>query len=410
MPPITLTRSQARRFLLAYQALWPPHSLSGKNGALDFIRRVGCIQFDPLDMAGQNADLVLQSRIADYTPVMLRQLLYDDRKLVDGWDKQMAIYPVEDWPYFRRRRETAKHELRSSEAVGAIAPNVRIAIEQRGPLSSIDLEYNNKVDWWWAPTSLSRAALESMYFSGELIVHHKVHTRKVYDLTERHIPTDLLHVHEPNPNDEQYHDWYVLRRLGSVGLLWNKAGEAWLGMPVNSVGRKATLQRLLEHVKIQAVQVEGIDYPFYLRVQDQALLEETINAADTPPQAAFLAPLDNLVWDRRMLKELFGLDYRWEVYTPQKQRKYGYYVLPVLYGDHFVARIEPVRQKKTGILTVKNWWWEPGVTPDEKMLTAIQECFDLFCTYLSVNSIQFDGHSNDPTETKWLIKQLRLAA
>src|SRR5512145_501260 len=152
MADLTLTQSQARRFLLAYQNLWPPRSLVGKTGALDFIRRAGCIQFDPLDIAGKNPELVLQSRVQDFTPSMLDELLYTDRKLVDGWDKQMSIYPVEDWPYLRRRREDAKRQFRSTEAVGEIAPKIRAEIEQRGPLSSIDLEHKEKVAWWWAPT------------------------------------------------------------------------------------------------------------------------------------------------------------------------------------------------------------------------------------------------------------------
>ena len=96
MPPISLTHSHARRFLLTYHSLWPPRSLNGKEGILDYIRRVGCIQFDPLDIAGQNAELVLQSRVSDFQSGMLRELLYHDRQLLDGYDKNMAIYPLED--------------------------------------------------------------------------------------------------------------------------------------------------------------------------------------------------------------------------------------------------------------------------------------------------------------------------
>jgi hypothetical protein len=391
MTLLTLTQPQARRFLLAYQNLWPPRSLTGKANALDFIRKVGCIQFDPLDICGKNAELVLQARLADFTPAQLDELLYQDRALLDGFDKMMAIYPVEDWPYFRRRREGAKNELRSQEAVSEVAPKIRAAIAQRGPLSSIDLEHAEKVGWWWGPTSLSRAALESMYLSGELVIHHKVHTRKIYDLAERHIPAELLHAPEPNPADEAYHEWYVLRRLGSVGLLWNRSNQVWL-MSVGTAARKQVMQRLLDEGKIVEIQVEGIAYPFYLRASEMPLLEEVLTAPEPTPRAAFLAPLDNLVWERGMLETLFGFDYRWEVYVPPAKRKYGYYVLPVLYGDRFVGRIEPARQKNDGVLTIKNWWWEPGVTPDEPMLTAVRECLARFCSFLSIKEIQPNGY------------------
>lgn len=406
MESLFLTKPQARRFLLAYQNLWPPRTLTGKNGVLDFIRHVNCIQFDPLDTAGRNPELILQSRVKDFTPTMLDELLYKDRMLLDGWDKQMAIYPIEDWPYLRRRREAAKREFRSPEAVQEITPNIRSALEQRGPLSSIDLDHNKKVDWWWAPTSLGRAALESMYLSGELIVHHKVHTRKVYDLAERHIPPELFHASDPNPTDEEYQDWYFLRRLGSVGLMWNRSGEVWQGLPLDSKGRASVIERLQTEGKILAAQVEGFEFPFYLRAQEQAFLENVLTMDNPAPQATFLAPLDNLIWDRRTLEELFDFQYRWEVYTPKKKRQYGYYVLPVLYGDRFVARVEPARQKKSKLLTIKGWWWEADVTPDNTMLAALEKCIERFCAFLSIKNIQMDNQNFAPDETHWLVNQL----
>ena len=105
MGALTLSNQQARRFLLAHHRLWPPYELEGKAGALAYVRRVGCIQFDPLNIVGRNPDLVLQSRVSNYRPALLEELLYQDRRLLDGWDKNMSIYAVEDWPCFRRRRE-----------------------------------------------------------------------------------------------------------------------------------------------------------------------------------------------------------------------------------------------------------------------------------------------------------------
>ena len=111
-PTLHLSRAEARRFLLTHQHLWPPRALAGKAGILDFIRHVGCIQYDPVNLVGQNPELVLQARVADYTPALLAELLYTDRQLVDGWDKQAAIHRVEDWPYFARHRERARARAR----------------------------------------------------------------------------------------------------------------------------------------------------------------------------------------------------------------------------------------------------------------------------------------------------------
>ncbi len=390
MNKLTITNAQARRVILAHQGLWPPQAASGKEGVLDFIRRVGCIQFDPLDIVGRNPELVLQARIADFRPTMLEELLYQDRKLLDGWDKNMSIYPVEDWPYFsRRREEAARNPGKSGEAVKAIAPRIREELKARGPLSSLDLDFDHTVDWAWAPTRLARAALESMYFWGELVIHHRVHTRKVYDLAERHMPEALLSAPEPNPTEEQYHDWYLLRRIGSVGLLWDRPSDAWLEMPGKKAQeRKATLTRLLEQGRLLEIGVEGIAASFYLRSEDKACLDAVLDSDDRLPQAAILAPLDNLLWDRRLVKELFGFEYRWEVYKPVTERQYGYYVLPVLYEDRFVARFEPGREKKTGALVIKQWWWEPGVTPSEPLRDELHRCFERFLSYLGANSLQ----------------------
>lgn len=398
------TKQQARRAILAHQGLWPPHELEGKAGALDYIGRVGCIQFDPLNIVGQNPELVLQARISGFQPEILRELLYDDRVLLDGWDKNMSIYRVEDWPYFTRRREAARRRYGDkSRPATAIIPHVRAEMEERGPLSSIDLDFDQTVDWAWAPTRLARAALESMYWWGELVVHHKVNTRKVYDFASRHIPGVLFSAPDPNETEEQYHDWYLCRRIGSVGLLWNRASDAWLGMSgIKSRERAAALARLLERREIVEVGVKGLDQTLYMRSEDQAPIDVALAASDPAPRAVILAPLDNLLWDRRFVEALFGFYYIWEVYKPVAERRYGYYVLPILYGDRFVARFEPGRDKESGALIIKNWWWEEGVTPSEGLHSALRDCFQRFLDYLGAPVLQIEAEALKGAGLAWL--------
>jgi hypothetical protein len=403
MKNLLITKQQARRFILAYQGLWPPYDLEGKSGILSYIRRVGCIQFDPLNIVGHNQELVLQARLIKFQPSLLQELLYTDRMLLDGWDKNMSIYCTNDWPYFLRNRKQAKHNQRSSFQLEAILPKVRKEIEERGPLSSSDLDYNQIVDWSWAPTRLSRAALESMYFRGELIIHHKSHTRKIYDLASRYIPEELLQAPDPNKTQEQYHDWYVFRRIGSIGLLWNKSGDAWLGISgIKSRERSEALTRLLKQEKVTEVHVEGVKPVMYMRKMDEPCLDSILHQEDSTSYASILAPLDNLLWDRQLVKELFNFDYRWEVYKPVSERRYGYYVLPVLYGEHFVARFEPGRDKKSGALIIKNWWWEPGVIQSEKMRSEILHCFKQFISYLGTDSITIDNGTLKQEGLDWL--------
>ncbi len=406
MKKLTITRQQARRFILAHQGLWPPRELEGKSGILEYIRRVGCVQFDPLNIVGHNQELVLQARVSDFRPSMLRELLYKDRELLDGWDKNMAIYCTGDWPYFHRNRESARDSLgNSSRPAISILSQVRKAIEEQGPLSSIDLNYDEAVDWSWAPTRLARAALESMYFWGELVIHHKIHTRKVYDFASRHLPEELLLAPDPNKTEEQYHDWYVLRRIGGIGLLWNKSGDAWLGISgLKSKERNEALARLIRRGKVVEIRVEGVEPPFYIRSEDQPVLDQSLEMepGSLSPRAAILAPLDNLLWDRRMVKELFDFDYRWEVYKPVAERRYGYYVLPILNGDRFVARFEPGRDKKSGALMIKKWWWEPGVSQSERMRLDLRHCFKQFLSYLGTDRLQIDSKTAEQEGLGWL--------
>ena len=392
MGSLTLTNKQARRFILAHQGLWPPHKFEGKAGIIDFVRGVGCIQFDPLDIVGHNPELVLQSRVSDFRPTMLQELLYEDRKLIDGWDKMMAIYCIEDWPYFvyRRREATIQSRTRDYSVVKYVFPQIHKTIEERGPLSSIDLDHDQKVDWAWGPTRLANVALDSMYYMGELVVHHKVHTRKVYDLASRHIPEKLFLAPDPHKTKEQYHDWHVHRRIGSVGMLWNK-GSVWHG--IYGTGRDervGALRRLTKQGKAVEVYVEGINTPFYMRSQDRDVLDMVVESGNGSMRATVLAPLDNLLWERELVKQLFDFDYTWEVYKPIPERKYGYYVLPILYGDRFIARFEPGRDKRNGALAIKNWWWEPGATPTTEMHTALRDCFKRFLGYLSTEKLQVD--------------------
>jgi uncharacterized protein YcaQ len=400
---IAITNRQARRFLLAHHGLGSGYDFKGKSGVLDYIQRVGSIQFDPLNIVGNNPELVLQARVMDFEPEMLQELLYEDRELLDGWDKNMSIYSVGDWPCFQRYRDHAQHRFGGDDRPATqIMPQVRAAIEQRGPLSSIDLDFDRNVDWSWAPTRIARAALESMYSWGELVVHHRVHTRKVYDFASRHLASNLLDAVDPNQSDEAYHDWHVYRRVGAVGLLWNRPGDAWLGMlGIKSPQRQAAFTRLLAAGKLIEIQVENIDTPLYLRHEDQKLLESSY-AGSSRRRAAIMAPLDNLLWDRRLINTLFGFDYVWEVYKPVAERRYGYYVLPVLYGDRFVARFEPGRDKDSGALVIKNWWWETGISSSKTMRLELTRCFKRFLRFLGTDRLQIDKRIIDREELHWL--------
>ncbi len=381
---ISVSKHQARKFLLLYHGLSGEFEFRGKEGILAYIKRVGCIQYDPLNVVGINPELVLRSKVEDFEPAMLSELLYEERRLVDYWDKCMSILPVEDWPYLSRLREHYGAWCRNNEAV---AERVRNEIEGRGPLCSGDLDDDEKVDWAWGPTRLSRAALEAMYHAGRLGIHHKSHTRKYYDLAERLIPERYTAAGDPFETDEAYYAWFVLRRIGSVGLMWNRPSDAWIGIRgLKSRERSEAFATLVREGRIVPVEVEGMQHALYMRNEDMPILERAI-ADDRPNErASVLAPLDNLMWDRHLIRELFEFEYRWEVYKPAAERKYGYYVLPVVYGDRIVARFDPVKHRKGAPLAYHNWWWEDGIDKeDARMAEGLAEGLERFARQLGTS-------------------------
>ncbi len=155
-------------------------------------------------------------------------------------------------------------------------------------------------------------------------------------------------------------------------------------------------------MKVVEVRVESIDPPLYARRQDEETLDAVLHGEEPPPSAAFIAPLDNLIWDRQFVETLFDFEYRWEVYTPVKKRTYGYYVLPVLYNDRFVARFEPDRDAPDGVLGIKGWWWEPGVAPSPDMRHAIQQAFAAFLDYLGAERLQVADDTRNEAGLYWL--------
>ncbi len=383
---MNITRLKARRFLLLKQGLLGEKRFAGEDGAMAYIKQAGCIQYDPIDVCGRNADLVLQSRVEGYRESMLNSLLYEKRRLVDYWDKNMAIFPVEDWPCFARTRETYAQEwLRSYHQVEEVAPAIREALKKQGPSFSDDFDARHKVDWYWSSTTASRAVLEALYFRGELCVHHKRGTQKAYDFAENLISREILSTPDPYSNDIDHGVWRLKRRIGGVGMLWNRASDAYLGLPDRKAqSRNAYFSRLLDGKEIIPVSVETIRDPLYILSSDEELLERALSGEEFAPRTQVIAPLDNMLWDRKLLESLFDFYYRWEIYTPKEQRQYGYYVLPVLQGEEFVGRIELETDRKANLLTVKGYWPEKGKKPDKR---ALNRCLKEFAAFQEVKTV-----------------------
>ena len=387
--PLTITKEQARRFMLLKQGLTGKKKFIQKEGVYDYIRQAGCIQYDPIDVCGKNAELVLQARVKGFKKAYLDELLYQDRRLVDYYDKVMSIFPVEDWPYFYRIREERKVNGRSKEKVDTLRNEIHAVISTLGPVCSRDLEKTEKVDWHWASANLGRATLETMYFDGDLIIHHRKNTMKYYDLSTKYIPAYVLASPDPFETELEFIKWRLLRRIAAVGFLWNKPSDAFIFIDMDASTRTQAFHQLTHEGLLSTFHIEDRPEPFYFLSCDLPILESALTDEIFTPRMEFLAPLDNMLWDRKLISFLFDFSYTWEIYTPEVKRKYGYYVLPILQGTSLIGRIEVRNVKKSKNLEVKNIWLQSGISNTKKLQAQLGQTFLRFMEFNQMTNLVF---------------------
>lgn len=386
-----LTKQQARQFILTKQGLLGKYRFTGKKGAYDYIRQAGCIQYDPIDVCGKNAELTLQSRIRGFRKKMLNELLYQDRLLVDYADKEMSIWPAEDWPYFHALRERSRLHGAGIPGMTELEERALSYIRENGPVSGDTLPIEGEIMWHsamhWSGSSeknskAARSVLEQLYTEGRLVIHHKNGSRKFYDLAERHIDPSVLQA-EAVPEDEySLLCRRILRRIGAAGLLWNRNSAAFTGIRMSTDQRRQAFSLLESSGAAVPVHVEGIRTVFYYLAEDRQLMQDVLAGnIDRKPRLELIAPLDPLFWDKNLIASLWDFRYSWEIYTPADQRKYGYYVLPVLRGEQFIGRIEPVCDHKNRILHIKNIWFEDGISMNRKLMNELDRTLHRFARF-----------------------------
>jgi uncharacterized protein YcaQ len=264
-------------------------------------------------------------------------------------------------------------------------------------LSSRDVEPRAAIDWYWRPTNQVRAILEALGEAGILGIARREGNRRIYDLAERLFPAELL-AERRSPREQLRHK--LLTRYRGHGLLgpsgpyeifagtyFGKALGLEDGLPVGTAARKLLLAELVESGELVPIDVEAVRLRRHVVSAEIPLLDQAEREIATgqlpngkPLGVSFLAPLDPFCWDRPFLRELFDFDYVWEVYVPAKKRRWGYYVLPILYGDRLIGRIEPKFDRRAGVLKVINLWFEGGFDPfkDPAFVPAFVSALEAF--------------------------------
>jgi len=363
----SVSAAAARRFLVTRHLLVPPRSLPPEPASvMRVIERLGSLQFDPIDVAGRNHDLTLNSRIAGYRRAWTDDLLYRDRVLYETYNKMLSIVPTAELPWYRVTwdRSRASHSA-TFEEHAALVDELLERIRTTGPMASTDVEPRAAIDWSWRPTNQVRAILEGLATAGILAISRRDGNKRVYDLTERLFPAGLLACRIPEREQLRHK---LLSRFRGNGLL-GETGEytLWAGLGP-ATDRPGLRDELVEAGALVPVEVEGFRRLRFVIADEVPILDAATAAVASgepiaDPGVSFLAALDPLAWDRDLLRALFDFDYIWEVYVPGPRRRHGYYTLPILYGDRFVGRLDPKADRKAGTLAILGLWWEDGFDP-----------------------------------------------
>ena len=374
-PHVSETRhvsaATARRFLVLRHLLAPPRSLPAEpESVLRVVDRLGSLQFDPLEVAGRNHDLVLLARVAGYRRDWADHWLYEDRRLYETYNKSLNIVPVAELPLYRYvwDRSRKRHEAGAFDEHAPLVEELLTRIREQGTLLPRDVGPRQAIDWYWRPTNQVRAILEGLAEVGTLGIARREGNLRVYDLAERLFPEAVLKERRGEEEQQLHRQLARYRANGLLGASGNQ--ELWVGGMGYAADRAARRATLVEHGRLLPISVEGLKGERFVVAEDADYLvqaEREITAGKPPggaePGVTFMAPLDPLCWDRDLLRRLFDFDYVWEVYVPEAKRRWGYYVLPILYGDRLVGRIEPRLDRREGALRIVGLWWEPSFDP-----------------------------------------------
>ncbi len=398
---LTIDSATARRFILGKQGLWPGRRRQGLDGTAQAMREMEYLQLDPLQIVARSQDIKLYGRVLDYTPGLWEQVTYDQRQFFD-WGGWLAVRPMDELPHWRvvMRREhdgDPGHDSRirqmGIEHAEAVA-EMRTILRERGTVSNRDFKMATRTRTQsYRGRKDSALALYYLWRTGEVMTHHRENFERVYALAETVAPAGLL-----RESDADEVDRFLIRKdVAFAGLSrMNRAQDSYhRGVPSSRV--PAIRQAMVADGELIVVKVEGWKFLHYALGQDAGLLSD-LSAGRVPAEwqplettttdeVVFLAPLDP-VSARGRAKILFDFDYVWEVYKPVDKRKFGYYTLPILWGDRLVGRFDSKLDRTTNTFVILGFWLEDGALgTDEAFAEALAHGFARFVTFLGADKV-----------------------
>ncbi|MFJ4813588.1 winged helix-turn-helix domain-containing protein [Streptomyces longwoodensis] len=329
-PQTELSADDARRIALRAQGfLGSPDRKAGVRGVL---RHLGAVQLDTISVLARSHELIPYARLGAVGRTTVERAYWTDTHAFEYWSHAACILPIEEWPHFAFRRRAYRHRPHwHHDLPDGVYDQVIKQLRAEGPLTATELGGAKRTSEWW-DWSGTKVAVERALMYGEVVCVERRGWKRVYDLAERAVPTDLLH--------DDLDDAECLRRLVRL------AGQS-LG-----VGTRADLA---DYHRLKTEQVDAV-------IADSGLVPVTVHgwgkpawadpaALAAPPRGrhrtTLLSPFDSLIWERARTERIFGFTHRLEAYVPKPKRIHGYFAMPVLAGGRLVGRVDPAREGRT---------------------------------------------------------------
>jgi hypothetical protein len=366
---LTLSQGAIRGLMIGALGLGnDPQPPATKESIRATIRKINMLQIDSINVVARAPYFVLWSRLGDYDPDWLDELV-SDVALFEHYASANCYLPIEDFPLFLVGsrifdwRDPNKWLHENSLVAEVVLDHVRTHGETR----HTDFRRNDGQKTTWDNPKLEQIALDYLCYVGELMVSKRDNFQRVYDLRERVYPDSFT---LPHVSRADAHDQFVLDTIKALGVTKSEWIANYYRLKHNDV--KAALKRLENEDQLMRVAVQGWKKPAYVHPDNFSLVEAAA-AGDIPrSKTTLLSPFDPLVWDNRRLLDLFGFDYKIEFYFPAEKRKYGYFSLPILYNNMLIGRLDPKAHLKEGIFEVKSFHLERDVILDDALVGEVK--------------------------------------
>ena len=399
----SISKLTYRRFLLGSQGLWPGRRFRGLTGAESALNQMQALQLDPLVMVARSQDIAMYGRVLDYKPELLYKMAYDQRKAFDygGW---LMMYPMHEFPYWRlhmkHRQEKGLRWEHFTHPPKEVVDFVLGELREKGPLGNRDIEGDAVKAWSYRGRKETSVTLFYLWLIGEVMISNRKGFDRIYDLRERVVPPEFDYAAPV----EEAEDFLGKKVIAFYGMArepsWKTAFGEYIHRKVTAKEAAERIERLIEKGEVCRVRVEGFKENFLFLNSDQAHLsaleagrvpkEWKPKGPTTAEEATLLAPLE-IVSARGRAKRVFDFEYVWEVYKPLHQRKWGYYTLPILYGDDLVARLDPKLDRSTNTLHILGFWLEEDAPRDGAFADALANGLRRFANMIGAQKIDLAG-------------------